>query len=489
VKTIELRDVGPVEHLSIPIPAGGGLVVLQGRNGLGKTHSLAAVSALIGNGAKPASRDGTLGATVEGLGARLTVGRRSTVSGEIEVAHLDGEDPSLLVDPGIKSPEAADAARVCALLRLAGAKVTPDAFAPLVGGEAKLRTICRPSSLEARDGDVTAMAAAIKRDLEAEARKHELVASNLYAKADGMRSTVAGLGIGDAPTSSVDSAEARERHTQAVRAHSGAEARRKQAEQTAKATAAARASLAALGDDGHPATLAAAEEDERACDQVVEQLRAQLAQAVTEQAMASGKVTVQRKAAKQREQLQRTLEATVEAESVDDDTLAELERAVQVAAGEVETWAVRDKSKSLTAEVERLRLEGIEAESEAVIMRAAARGTENVVLQALRDVCGEDMELSGGRLYVHSDRGERELFADLSHGERWRRALDISIAAVGTQGLLVCRQEAYESLDPQNRAELAEYARRRGVVILTAEAADGELRAVVQHASAVVEAE
>jgi hypothetical protein len=36
---------------------------------------------------------------------------------------------------------------------------------------------------------------------------------------------------------------------------------------------------------------------------------------------------------------------------------------------------------------------------------------------------------------------------------------------------------AFESLDPTNREAIAEHARRRRVNILTAEAADGELRA------------
>jgi hypothetical protein len=174
------------------------------------------------------------------------------------------------------------------------------------------------------------------------------------------------------------------------------------------------------------------------------------------------------------------LDATVAAEPVDDAGLAELAAAVQTAATEVEAWAVRDKAKGLLDQVEALRLEGTNASSAAVILRAAAAGTEGVVLKALADVCGEDLELHNGRLYVtNSERGERELFADLSHGERWRRALDIAVAAVGSKGLLVCRQEAYESLDPHNRRELADYARKLGVVILTAEAAEGELRAEV----------
>ena len=45
--------------------------------------------------------------------------------------------------------------------------------------------------------------------------------------------------------------------------------------------------------------------------------------------------------------------------------------------------------------------------------------------------------------------------------------------------LVVVRQEAFESLDPTNRAEIDEHARRLGVVVLTAEAAAGDIRAEV----------
>jgi hypothetical protein len=478
VKTIELKDVGPVASLSIPIPEGGGVVVLRGRNGFGKTRSLEAVASLVGGSAKISSRDGSPGAIVTGLNARITVGRKLSRSGELDVEALDGEDPSLLVDPNRKDPESADAERVRALLRLARAQVGADAFAPLVGGIDKLRALCRPGSLEDRDGDVPAMAAAIKRDLEGEARKRELGSDALFSKAEGMKATVTGLGEGDAPTTCADSAEARERHTQAVREHSAAEARRKQADQATRASTQARGALASLGEDGTAASLEGAQATERELQARVQSLHDQWTIARGELATAVGMLAMHERAAKQREQLQRTLDATVAAEPVDDATMAALAAALQAAAAEVDTWAVRDRTRGLLADVEKMRAEALELSCEGAELRNAAKNTESVVLQAVRDVCGEGMELSDGRLYVHTDRG-RELFSDLSQGERWRRSLDITVAAVGSKGLVVCRQEAYESLDPQNRAELADYARKLGVVILTAEAAEGELRAEV----------
>jgi len=44
--TVEIQNVGPIEHLTLPVPEGGGIVVLRGRNGTGKTLSLDAIDRL-----------------------------------------------------------------------------------------------------------------------------------------------------------------------------------------------------------------------------------------------------------------------------------------------------------------------------------------------------------------------------------------------------------------------------------------------------------
>ena len=62
MKTIEITDIGPVKHASIPIPEEGGIVVLRARNGRGKTKALEAIeSAMTGRG-KVDVRDGPCGA-------------------------------------------------------------------------------------------------------------------------------------------------------------------------------------------------------------------------------------------------------------------------------------------------------------------------------------------------------------------------------------------------------------------------------------------
>jgi hypothetical protein len=68
-------------------------------------------------------------------------------------------------------------------------------------------------------------------------------------------------------------------------------------------------------------------------------------------------------------------------------------------------------------------------------------------------------------------------YAELSEGERWKMALDIAVQAVGQGGLIVVPQAAWEGLDPVNRSLIATHAKSSGVVVVTAEADDGDLAA------------
>lgn len=476
-KSIELRDVGPVRRLEITIPEGGGVVVLRGRNGLGKTHCLQAVGALVGSGERPVSRDGTVGAYVEGLGARLTVGRRTSVAGELEISAIDGEDPSLLVDPGLKAQDAADAERIKALLRLSRATLNATAFAKLVGGDGRLREICRESSLEAKD--VPTMAASIKRDIEAAARKAEAIAENLHAKALGIKTTLKEIeGGADSATTQPNAAAARAAHDEAVRAHSGAAATRDQNARLVTAGDAARAALAAMGEDGTDAVVEAALQAATDIGEKCSKLRAQLARAQAEHVAAKDEHTRQFGAATQRTALVKSIHAAGNVARVTEAEVEALADATRGTQAEVEAWAVRDKTANLRAEIQKIEDDAIAATKEGELLRAAAHGTEGIVLDAVRAVCADGMELRDGRLYITTDRGV-ELFSELSTGERWRLAIEIATKAVGASGLLVVRQEAYEGLDPGNRHLVSEHARAMGVVILTAEADDGDLRAEV----------
>ena len=472
ITDITLTDVGPIEQLVIPVPKDGGIVVLRGPNGVGKTLALNAVQSLLeGSKRGVSSRDDTPGATVEGLGARLTVGRRASRSGEVEVAHLDGEDPSLLVDPGLKDPGAADGARIAALCRLAHVEPTPEMFAPLLHGE-DLRQLVRPDSLTRPS--LPEMASAIKRDFEAHARAAESAAENAEGRAQGLLESIKGT-----DTSSP--------HDEAILAHDYETAAARAAELEGQAKHAMRIFTAA---EEARATLVKAEADyagpssevaEQALRDTLEYVRG-IERAFAE---ANSKVTLRQRevvlAKEHDRQVQAAHEALAQVEAVQAPTAEDLRLAAHlvVMARHVQETGVLVRRALEQQEMARAaKAEAKAHRQRAEILRGAARGTEQVISAAIQRVAPRGLYVHEGRLVVDHLRGQIP-FAELSHGERWRLALDVAIDAVGEGGLLVVRQEAWEGLDDENRQAVAAHARRRRSVILTAEASMDDLGAEV----------
>ena len=109
MRTVSIKDIGPVKSLTLSIPDTGGICVLRARNGAGKTKALEAVNSLISGNGSLECRDGSLRGEISGFGAKIAVGRSTRRSGELEVTGLEGRfDISMLIDPGLKSPDAAD---------------------------------------------------------------------------------------------------------------------------------------------------------------------------------------------------------------------------------------------------------------------------------------------------------------------------------------------------------------------------------------------
>ena len=124
-----VKNIGPVFELALPVPEQGGLVILRGANGVGKTKTLEAVQALVTGRGSLAARDGQVRGEVVGWGARLSVARSTRRTGELAVTSLEGRmDITELVDPGIRELMAADARRIKALIGLSGVKADPAAY-------------------------------------------------------------------------------------------------------------------------------------------------------------------------------------------------------------------------------------------------------------------------------------------------------------------------------------------------------------------------
>ena len=188
-RAVEIENVGPIERLSIPLPDAG-VVVLRGRNGAGKSHALAAMDSLLTARGKLPCRDGARSGLVEGVGARLSIGRSTRRTGEAEVATLEGRfDISQLVQPPIKDEEAADKARIKALIQLSGVKADATEFAALLPDGITLGSLV---DTDQQSADPVTLAGQLKRALESQARGQEKVAAEKRTEATALRQNAGG---------------------------------------------------------------------------------------------------------------------------------------------------------------------------------------------------------------------------------------------------------------------------------------------------------
>lgn len=461
-RQITIEHVGPIDRLMIPLPQAG-VVVLRGRNGVGKSHALAAIDSLISGRGRPPCQDGARAGVVDGFGARLTIGRSLRRIGEAEVVTLEGRlDISQLVQPPIKDEEAADRQRIKALIQLSGQPADLETFKAILPEEVAIGELVSPADLS-RDDPVT-LAGKIKRALEAEARRYETQAETARSKAAAVLDWLAEHGQGrDIPDRTETERMLQEALVWLREVKTRREEYARRQEQTAKAR------------------------------DLIEHLRGQLPKDQTFDGLAAEAAELDEQIAKlqraldvareRRQQVRRQIEtiSTVEnhirqleatlgemPEPVSDE---QVQAAEQAAARARELHAVAVQGEELLAQRRRheeLMSQADEAERRASLLRHAAWGTDEV-LSGLVSRVTKRLRVENGRLVTDTDRGV-EPFAELSPGERWRIALEIAAEQVGKGGLVTVPQEAWEALDPLNRAEIAEIARSVGVVIITAEA-------------------
>jgi energy-coupling factor transporter ATP-binding protein EcfA2 len=481
---VVLENIGPISKLAIPLPEGGGVVVLQGPNGSGKTTALDAVEALANGGKAPALKDGEKKGRIEGLGVKLNVGASTRRSGSLEVLSLDGKlDVSDLVDPGIASPEAADARRIKALIALSGQTATADTFGELFpgGADALEATV---SAKVLGSGDPLEIAGAVKRCMEKTAREFETAADNH----DGRATTLAAQ-CGDVTPDDVPDAETlRKEHGDAVRAHMQLESERKTGLAAADRDNAARQKLDELR--------AKPGDSVEECQSQVEDLDKIIAEGRLERDEYARKLAecdaclVNAESMRQDWERRRTfaldrVNAVLELESAisqgspaipTEEQIAAARTKIDEASARIGRAALLRQQLATRAELDLARSSAADARKSAEKLRGNASAVDDVLSDMVSRL-GVPLRVkvvdAKTRLVTTTDRGEVP-FSELSAGERWRMALDIAVDAVGSRGLLPVKQEAWEGLDPDNRAAIADHCRKRGVWVVTAAAAGGD---------------
>lgn len=481
---LEVKTIGPVHKLDIPLPPDGGVVVLRGPNGSGKSTVLEAAKRMAGGKSAPLSpTDGERRGTMTMGSAKLSVTpHRTTASGELTVDAIESKfDVSDLIDPGIKDPDRADAARLRALVSLSGAEANEQLYVELCTPEIWARI---SGDLQASD-DPVELCGIVKRAIEEQARSHETRSDELRGRMAAIQELIDDeLGDPEDPQKLVAVIDDASRHLTELtnERHSQDEehARRQKAkEQLAEIEAQQVEPLEVITNrlSDNFTELQALEQRHDELSRQIRELE-ELQDSVTEQAkrLGSERLTLEQQStvAKSRDEMIKQLRNTIDGVMpipITDEDIQEAARNKQqaLAAFSANDKAVENRKRK--SELGEMTKEKQQHAVAAAQLRKMAKDTENVLVQ---QIGAGPIRYEQGRLVVETDRSASEPFAELSHGERAKIAIDIAAEHVPENGLIVIRQEVFESLQPANREAIAEHARARGVVILTAAVADGD---------------
>jgi len=475
--SITITNVGPIKTLSIPVPDSGGIVVLRGGQGQGKSTALRAVQRSLGG--KPVGlsvKDAAPRGSVEIGSCKLTVTKsRTAARGELEVDSIEGKfDVSALVDPGIIDEEKADAQRVKALVALSGATATLNDF----DGVLPPGVTWTELAIDTDTDDPLVLAMRIKRALEKIARDTETVAKECRANAKAANDAAGDIEPNVVFEENVLSAA----HLSAVEVLASLKAKKAQQEEQRETYEAAKSRIDELKSGF---TVPTVEDSEKSLERARDVLRnandsVAKAQAAADAAMeqfknAESAAIRSKEYADQMAAHRKIVESFNESdpvtqEKIDEATTIVAEASAAIVKGAEVRAAQANKQRANT---QSSLAKDYETEAEAV--RNSARATDEVLGSLIPT---GKLRIEAGRLVASTDRSDSELFSDLSEGERWKLAIDIGAEQLSENGVLVIPQVAWEGLTESSRAEMDEHAKERGVVILTAEAVDGELEAV-----------
>ena len=482
---IEIKDVGPISSLTIPVPEGGGVVVLRGGQGVGKTTAIKAVSKTLGAGKVRdlSTRDGAKRGVLEMGDVRLTVTKaRATRKGELECAELESRlDIAGLVDPGIDDPERADVARIKALVSLAGVAADPTAYHAIVGGQEAFDQL----GVDTDTDDPVLLATRVKRALEASARQQEKVKDAEQGHAAACKENFEGVDM----TAPSEKGALEQAYHEAREELSRLEERRRMADKDADRVKEAESELKRLKESYDGPTSLLAREMHASLVAVVEVIKEKIAAAKKELEKLEQERTVlvvkcnaasdKREAAERHWKAIEGWERTLKRPSIEDpgdEAIAEATIAINKASEAMEE-GVRIRDARLHEQRYKEHLAKAKAaEKHAEILRDAARGTDDVLSQALPSSA---LRVEGGRIVTETDRSKSELYAELSRGEQWILAIDLACEQLPEDGVLCIPQEAWEGIQPKNKDVIVGHAKLRKVTILTAEATDGDLEAEV----------
>jgi len=469
VKQIEIDDVKAIVHLTLPIPEGGGVIVLQGANGCGKSTALDAIATAAGAKDRGlTARDGAKFGKVSAPGVTLRVAKSTTRAGELELQSIEGKHSiDKLVDPGFVDPEASDRARIRTLIQFAG--VDPD-----IGIFSGIEGYDHAKDHVVESGDVLKIAANLKDEIEKLARSAEnsvadatAKASMLYEQSQGINSTI-----------ERDGDKLRQAVEHKIRLLAETERlQRERQEQRAQWIEAKSQLMAMLTASQSLEKVTLAEEQSRKdVEKTQEELRdaqQNLARYQERHKQAEKQLEAIKTSHAAMGKLRESVNAG-EPEPIPDSQIDELKQSVELARAAEQAGEIQRKKHIERDGANKWQRVANNDTNVGKYFRAGAAKIDGILSEQINKL-GVDLAVMDGRLYYDTSRGPT-LYDDLSAGERWRIALDIVIEIAGSDSLLSIPQECWEALDPANQMAIAKHCQSRGVALFTAEATDGELR-------------
>lgn len=473
-KKITIDNVGAISHLEIPVPEKGGIIVLEGRNGSGKSTGINAVAGLTSKTArdKLSPQDTYSAGKVTGYGVTLRVGKSRTIKGKLEAVVEGGEDLASFVDPRIKDPHKRDDERLKVVMRLTNATIAADEWQTLLGNEIS-EQIDIDNLID--ESDPVATSDRIRRAVHKLALEAENQSKLRRAEATGLLQSIDGIELDVECDVETQKAELRKitnfRHEAMI-------LNEKAKEENARIDE-AQAKLEELNFDGvgdlesqyekGNAELNTLEESINTAQRSLNSLKRKFETKEIEQQKLELKVEAAKDRQSQYEAckslIDRPMNPITDIETID----TQLEALTDQLAAMVEiekAKAVKEKCDEIDQEAENLAKRGKE-------LREVARLSDKPFDDALKNA-GMKIFRHDGRLATNTDRGVT-LVDDLSHAERQMLILD----TLQSGETYAYGQEPWEGLDPINRAKLAEMVRDRGITLITGQSTAGGLEAKV----------
>lgn len=470
MQEIVAENLGPIEQFTFQ-PAHKGVTVFRGPNGVGKSILQRAIQDAASGQGKLPLRDHTKQGKFEGFGARITIGGKCRHTGEFEVHHIEGRfDISSLIDPKLKTPSAADAARIKALVSLTGVEADEQLFKDHEAF-ADFDSVVKAASV--KTDDLVEMARRIKADYDESARSAEDEAEREDGHANGL-STHDDLDM-SAPS---DAAELDQAADECRDVLTKLRSEYEWFESNEAAYKEAKASLA----EGLPDT-AEIEQQISDCnaelqcfDEQIKDLEDRLATLQSKRTLTVQKRDNQKqrladaqRAASQRERLQKLVDQFEAREKPDEEVIESKERELQRAREARETGALIRQAKKEIEQAKQHRKKASEARDRAERYRQAGRSTDDVLsLSITSGPLRIESDGKSARLMTDTDRGPTP-YHELSDGQRAKIAIDIGAECVGKDGLLVVDQQIWEGLDGDNRQLVHEHAKALDLYIFTFE--------------------